>query len=108
MGVVYEATQLSLDRTVALKVLAPHLSDDITFRERFRREGQIQARIDHPNIVTVFEAGETEQGFFIAMRLDPRAEPEGHDRLPGARPRAHAADPRPRSPRRSTPRTRPA
>ena len=69
MGVVYEATQLSLNRTVALKVLAPHLSDDDGFRERFRREGLIQAAIDHPNIVTVYEAGETEYGLFIAMRL---------------------------------------
>ena len=43
MGVVYEATQLTLDRKAALKVLAPHLSDDLMFRERFRREGQLQA-----------------------------------------------------------------
>src|SRR2546428_11318947 len=69
MGVVYEATQLSLNRTVALKLLAPNLSDDIVFRERFRREGQIQAGIDHPHIITVHEAGETEEGLFIAMRL---------------------------------------
>jgi serine/threonine-protein kinase len=69
MGVVYEATQLSLDRVVALKVLAAHLSDDIAFQQRFRREGQIQAGIDHPHIVTVFDSGQTEHGFFIAMRL---------------------------------------
>lgn len=69
MGVVYEATQVSLNRTVALKVLAPHLSEDVVFQERFRREGQIQAGIDHAHIVTVYEAGETEHGFFIAMRL---------------------------------------
>jgi hypothetical protein len=69
MGVVYEATQLSLNRTVALKILAPHLSDDVLFRERFRREGEIQAGIDHAHIVTVHEAGETDHGFFIAMRL---------------------------------------
>ena len=69
MGIVYEATQLSLNRTVALKLLAPHLSDDIAFRERFRREGQIQAGIDHPHIITVHEAGETEHGLFLAMRL---------------------------------------
>jgi hypothetical protein len=69
MGVVYEATQLTLDRTVALKVLAPHLSNDTAFRERFRREGQVQAAIDHPHIVTVYEAGETEHGLFLAMRL---------------------------------------
>ena len=69
MGVVYEATQLSLMRTVALKLLAAHLSEDVTFRERFRREGQIQAAIDHPNIITVYEAGESEHGLFMAMRL---------------------------------------
>ncbi len=69
MGVVYEATQLSLDRVVALKVLASHLTEDITFIQRFQREGQIQAKIDHPNIVTVFDSGKTDEGFFIAMRL---------------------------------------
>ncbi len=69
MGVVYEATQLSLDRVVALKVLASHLTEDITFIQRFQREGQIQAKIDHPNIVTVFDSGKTDDGFFIAMRL---------------------------------------
>jgi hypothetical protein len=69
MGVVYEATQLSLDRTVALKLLAANLGDDPAFRERFRREGLLQAAIDHPNIVTVYEAGDTDQGLFLAMRL---------------------------------------
>ena len=69
MGVVYEATQLSLNRTVALKLLAANLGDDPAFRERFRREGLLQAEIDHPNIVTVYEAGETEEGLFLAMRL---------------------------------------
>jgi hypothetical protein len=69
MGVVYEATQLTLNRTVALKLLAAHLTDDLGFRERFRREGQIQAAIDHPNIITVHEAGESEHGLFIAMKL---------------------------------------
>lgn len=66
---VYEATQLSLRRTVALKVLASALSSDVTFRARFRREGEIQAGVDHPNIVTVYEAGETESDLFIAMSL---------------------------------------
>ena len=69
MGVVYRATQLSLNRTVALKVLATELSDDPTFRERFRREGLLQAAIEHPHIVTVYEAGETEHGLFLAMRM---------------------------------------
>ncbi len=69
MGAVYRATQLSLDRVVALKVLTGELSDDPGFRERFRREGQRQAAIDHPHIVSVYEAGETDQGLFLAMRL---------------------------------------
>ncbi|MCW3057436.1 MAG: serine/threonine protein kinase [Solirubrobacterales bacterium] len=69
MGVVYEATQISLDRTVALKIVAPGLGADITFRTRFQREGMIQARLDHPNIVTVYEAGEVEGTLFLAMHL---------------------------------------
>jgi predicted Ser/Thr protein kinase len=69
MGVVYRATQLSLNRTVALKILATELSEDAAFRERFRREGLLQAAIDHEHIVTVYEAGDTEHGLFLAMRL---------------------------------------
>ena len=51
MGAVYEATQLSLNRVVALKLLAPNLSDDPGFRARFEREGQVQAGLDHEHIV---------------------------------------------------------
>jgi hypothetical protein len=69
MGTVYEATQLSLKRTVALKILSSQLGGDEVFRQRFRREGHIQAAIDHPHIVTVYEAGEVEEGLFLAMRL---------------------------------------
>ncbi len=69
MGVVYEARQLSLGRTVALKILAGTLGMDPTFKDRFRHEGRIQAALDHPNIVTIFEAGEWEDTLFIAMRL---------------------------------------
>lgn len=69
MGAVYHATQLSLGRAVAFKVLTAGLSEDSVFRERFRREGRIQAQIDHPHIVTVHEAGESEVGLYIAMRM---------------------------------------
>jgi Protein kinase domain len=69
MGVVYEATQLSLDRVVALKVIAPHLSQDASFRERFRREAMLQAAIDHPSVVPVHETGESEHGVFLVMAL---------------------------------------
>ncbi|MDP8908336.1 MAG: serine/threonine protein kinase, partial [Chloroflexota bacterium] len=71
MGVVYEATQLSLDRRLALKVLRPELSEDPLFVERFRREGRLQAALDHPHVLPVYEAGESEQGLFLAMRLVP-------------------------------------
>jgi len=69
MGVVYEARQLSLGRTVALKILAGTLGMDPSFKERFRHEGRIQAALDHPHIVTIFEAGEWDDSLFIAMRL---------------------------------------
>lgn len=69
MTVVYRATQLSLNRVIALKVLSPALGDDAGFRERFRREGRIQAALDHLHIVPIYEAGESEHGLFLAMRL---------------------------------------
>jgi serine/threonine-protein kinase len=69
MGTVYEATQLSLDRTVALKVLAAGLAAGDEFRERFRREAMLQAALEHPSIVPVYEAGDSEEGLFIAMKL---------------------------------------
>lgn len=69
MGAVYLATQLSLNRVVALKLLAANLGDDPGFRARFEREGQVQAALDHDHIVPVYEAGQSEFGLFIAMRL---------------------------------------
>ena len=69
MGVVYRATQLSLNRSVALKILSTDLGDDPAFRERFRREGLLQAAIDHAHIVTVYDTGETEHGLYLVMRM---------------------------------------
>jgi serine/threonine protein kinase len=69
MGTVYEATQLSLNRSVALKVIATGVPIDETLRARFRREGPLQAVIDHPHILPVYEAGESKGRLFIAMRL---------------------------------------
>jgi hypothetical protein len=69
MGAVYQATQLSLHRVVALKLLAPNLGDDPGFRARFEREGQVQAALDHDHIVPVYEAGQSDYGLFLAMRL---------------------------------------
>jgi YVTN family beta-propeller protein len=71
MGVVYRAVQLGLDRPVALKLIAPELADDATFRQRFELESQTAASIDHPNVIPVYEAGEAEGRLFIAMRWVP-------------------------------------
>jgi serine/threonine-protein kinase len=68
MGTVYLAIQESLNRPVALKLLSPALTADETFRARFRREGEVQAALDHPHIVPVYEAGTTDDGLFLAMR----------------------------------------
>ncbi|MFF1556596.1 serine/threonine-protein kinase [Streptomyces sp. NPDC058279] len=68
MAVVYRALDLRLDRTVALKLLAPELARNDTFRQRFAHESKVAAAIDHPHIVPVFEAGETDGLLYIAMR----------------------------------------
>jgi YVTN family beta-propeller protein len=68
MGVVYRATQLDLDRPVALKVIAQKFAHDDAFRGRFKAEAQLAALIDHPNIVPVYEAGETDGVLYLAMR----------------------------------------
>ncbi len=71
MGVVYRAMQLALDRQVALKLLTPELAEDDAFRERFQRESRLLAATDHPNVITIYEAGEHDGRLFIAMRYVP-------------------------------------
>ncbi|MGH3875025.1 MAG: protein kinase domain-containing protein [Pseudonocardiaceae bacterium] len=68
MGVVYLAEDIQLRRKVALKVLTPNLADDELFRKRFDRESQSAAKLDHPNIVPVYAAGEAAGSLYIAMR----------------------------------------
>ena len=68
MGVVYRATQLALDRQVALKLIAPEFANDALFRRRFKRESRLAASIDHPNVIPVHEAGDAEGLLFISMR----------------------------------------
>jgi streptogramin lyase len=68
MGVVYRATQLALDRTVALKAIAPQHAADVGFRERFQRESHIAASIEHPNVIPVYEAGELDGTLYLIMR----------------------------------------
>src|ERR1700681_1731138 len=67
MAQVYLARDLLLDRPVALKVLFPELSTDRNFVERFRREAQAAANLSHPNIVSVYDWGETNGTYFIVM-----------------------------------------
>jgi serine/threonine-protein kinase len=89
MAVVYRAADVRLDRQVALKVLAPELTRDSAFRQRFIRESRSGASVDHPNIIPVFEAGEAEGVLFIAMRYvagrDVRALIDRSGPLPPAR-----------------------
>ena len=85
MGVVYRATQISLERTVALKVIAPALADDDDFRRRFVAESKAAASVEHPNVIPVYYAGEREGVLFIVMRYvdgpDLRALVRVQDRL---------------------------
>jgi Protein kinase domain len=68
MAVVFRAHDERLDRTVALKILAPALAADEAFRQRFIRESRAAAAVDDPHIIPVFEAGEAGGVLFIAMR----------------------------------------
>jgi serine/threonine-protein kinase len=69
MGVVYRARQRRPDRAVALKVLAPEVAADSGFRERFERESQTAASIEHPNVIPVYDVGEEAGLLYIAMRF---------------------------------------
>jgi CheY-like chemotaxis protein len=69
MGVVFCATDLTLDRRVALKVIAPAIASDPVFRARFERECRAAASIDHPNVVPVFQAGEEAGLLYLTMRF---------------------------------------
>ncbi|MDO5566435.1 MAG: serine/threonine-protein kinase, partial [Planctomycetia bacterium] len=69
MGVVFEAQQISLNRKVAVKLLAPSCSADPSRREDFEREAQVIAMLHHPNIVKVYSAGSCPDGCFYAMEL---------------------------------------
>ncbi len=69
MGVVYRARHLALELERALKVVAPTLSADQRFRERFKRESRLAAQVEHPNVITVHHAGEERGQLYLTMRL---------------------------------------
>ena len=89
MGIVYRATQLSLGRPVALKLIAPEHAADSDFRDRFQRESRMAAAIDHPNVIPVYEAGEEDGRLYIVMRwvegTDLHKELRAHGRIEAQR-----------------------
>jgi serine/threonine protein kinase len=68
MSVVYRAKHLRLGMWVAIKVLAPELGSDDAFRERFLREAQMAATVDHPNVIPINDMGVHESSLYIVMR----------------------------------------
>jgi serine/threonine-protein kinase len=68
MGLVYRAQHLNLGRRAAIKIIAPELAEASGFRERFNREARIAAALQHPNIVTVYDAGEEDGLLYLAMQ----------------------------------------
>jgi serine/threonine protein kinase len=77
MGVIYQAEQRSLGRTVALKVVRPEIAEAGDYRSRFLREARLASVVDHPHVVTVFDVGEQAGLLYLAMQwvdgLDLRA-----------------------------------
>lgn len=68
MGVVYKAHHIRLDRSAALKVLALQLAANDEFRQRFMRESQMAATLEHPNVVAVYDAGDDDGLLYLAMQ----------------------------------------
>jgi len=69
MGAVYKARQKALDRLVAVKILPPEIGENPAFADRFAREAQALARLNHPNIVTVHDFGERDGLYFFMMEF---------------------------------------
>ncbi len=77
-GIVYEALDSVLKRSVALKVLHPPLTVDTHFLERFRKEAEVAAQMDHPNIVPLFDFNQIDGRYFITMGLMKRGSLKDH------------------------------
>jgi len=71
MASVYEATDLRLDRVVAVKVMHPGMGDDGEFADRFVREARAAARLSHPHVVAVYDQGDEDGTVFLAMEYVP-------------------------------------
>lgn len=68
MGIVYKATQVSLGRDVALKVIRDEIASESEYRHRFLREARLAASVDHPHVVTVYDVGSEDGQLFLAMQ----------------------------------------
>src|SRR5688572_5764746 len=71
MATVYLATDLRLERRVAIKVMHGHLADDSKFKERFIQEARSAARLAHPNVVNVFDQGQDSDMAYLVMEYLP-------------------------------------
>lgn len=69
MAVVFRATDLALDRTVALKLMRPGIAQDAGSRARFERECRMAAAVDHPRVVPIYRAGAQEDRLYLTMRF---------------------------------------
>ncbi len=69
MAVVFKARQPHLDRTIALKILAPWLAGEPGFSGRFSREARVLAKLNHPNIVTLHDFGQAARFFYLLMEF---------------------------------------
>ena len=111
MGVVYRATDLILDRRVALKLIVPGLAADPVFRARFERECRLAAALDHPHIVPIFRAGVEHGALYVTMRYvegtDLRSLLAEEQRLDAPRAVDHPRPGRRRARRGAPPRARP-
>ncbi len=71
MGAVYKAVQLSLDRPVAIKILPREFGEDASYRASFEAEAKAMARLNHPNLIGVYDFGEVAGMLFIIMEFVP-------------------------------------
>jgi len=71
MAIVYQATDLMLERTIAVKILRKDFSSSAAFQERFKEEARAAANLTHPNIVTVHDFGFDQDRLFIVMEYVP-------------------------------------
>jgi len=93
MGIIYKARQKSLDRIVALKVLARHLATDINFVSRFQKEARAIAKVNHPNILAVYDVGDDSHTNYMIMELiDGQSLAELQSERRGAIPWEEASD----------------